>query len=131
MYWRIQWISFQKVCVTGELFSSIMLYVILQKGVFTGILTKMVYINIKRPIIGYSRLLSDGTSADLHVIFCYCSYTWGHQGPFLCFMDEEVDGVGEKRWEDTTMFEVQTLLKAFWNMSLGSVCFNDGAFFFW
>ena len=68
--------SFRKVCVTGELFTIIMLYVILQKGIFTGILTKLVYMNIKCRIIGYSRLLSDSTSADLHVIFCYCSYTW-------------------------------------------------------
>jgi len=28
------------------------------------------------------------------------------------------------------MFEVQTLLKAFWNMTLGSACFIDEAFFF-
>jgi hypothetical protein len=45
------------------------------------------------------------------------------------FIAEKVDRVGEKRWEDTTMFDAQTLLKAL-IMSLRSACFIDEAFFF-
>jgi hypothetical protein len=47
----------------------------------------------------------------------------------MCFSGvpkaEEVDGVGNKGSEDTTMVGVQALLKAFLNISLRSACFSD------
>jgi hypothetical protein len=45
------------------------------------------------------------------------------------FIAQKVDGVGGNGSEDTTMFDVQTLLEAFLNMSPRSACFTDEAFF--
>jgi hypothetical protein len=41
---------------------------------------------------------------------------------------ENVDGVGNKASGDTTTFHVWTLLKAFWNIYQGFVCFTDETF---
>jgi hypothetical protein len=43
-------------------------------------------------------------------------------------MDEEVDGVREKGFGDTTTFDIQTPLEAFLNMCVRSACFIDEAF---
>lgn len=45
------------------------------------------------------------------------------------FVAEEVDEVGKKWSGDTTVFDVQTVLEAFLNMSLKSAYFIDDAFF--
>jgi hypothetical protein len=42
---------------------------------------------------------------------------------------EEVDGVRDKRSENTITIDVLTLSEAFLNMSLRSTCFIDEAFF--
>ena len=42
------------------------------------------------------------------------------------FIAEEVEGVGDKDSEDTTIIDIQTLLEAFLNMSLRSACFTVG-----
>ena len=44
------------------------------------------------------------------------------------FIAEEVDGVGNKGSEDTTVVNVQTLGQAFLNLYLKSVCFLGEAF---
>jgi len=83
----------------------------------------------------------------LQVLFCYCSYILAVQllrGVFhldisfpcwfrtlFCFLVSSklrtlMEGKGS---EDTTMVDVQTLLKAFLNMFLRSVCFIDETFF--
>jgi len=41
----------------------------------------------------------------------------------------EVDGAGRKWSEETTMFDVHTLLEAFWNMPLRYACFNTKPIF--
>jgi hypothetical protein len=107
-------------------------------------------------IIEYSGL-SEGKYTDLssyrHFV-CYCSYTWAVQlirGVFhldtslVCwfrvisvlffvfsgvFIPEEVDGVADKKSGDTTMVDMQTLLKAFLNMSPRSACFIHEVFLF-
>ena len=83
----------------------------------------------------------------LQVLFCYCSYILAVQllrGVFhldisfscwfrilFCFLVSSklrtlMEGKGS---EDTTMVDVQTLLKAFLNMLPRSVCFIDETFF--
>ena len=47
------------------------------------------------------------------------------------FIAEEVDGVGDKGSEDTTMVHLQTILEAFLKMSLGSACYIDEASFWY
>jgi hypothetical protein len=48
---------------------------------------------------------------------------------FGVFIAEEGDGVGDKGSGDSTTVDVQTLLEAFWNMSLRSDSYIDEAFF--
>jgi len=48
---------------------------------------------------------------------------------FWVFIFFKVIGVGDKRSENTTMLDVQTLLEALLNMSMRSACFIDKAFF--
>jgi len=64
---------------------------------------------------GYLLLSASGPSVPSHVF----------SGVFIA---EEVDGVGDKKSGDTTAVHVQTLLKAFLNMSQRSTCFIDAAF---
>ena len=55
----------------------------------------------------------------IRVLFCV----------FLSLIVEEADRVWDKKSEDTTTLDVQTLLKTFLNMSLRSVCFIADFFF--
>jgi hypothetical protein len=43
---------------------------------------------------------------------------------FGIFTAEEFDGVGDNGSGDTTIVDVQTLLEAFFNVSLRDACFN-------
>jgi hypothetical protein len=45
------------------------------------------------------------------------------------FIAGEVDGVGDKDSRDIMMVDVQTLLKAFLNISLRAACFIDESFY--
>ena len=45
------------------------------------------------------------------------------------FIAKEFDGIEEKGPGDNKAVDVQSLLVAFLNMSLGSSCFNDESFF--
>jgi hypothetical protein len=46
-------------------------------------------------------------------------------GVFTVLIPEVVDGIGVKGSGGTITFDVQTLLEAFFNMSLRSACFID------